>query len=42
MYDLFMEKDAEILEVNPLVLTEDQKLSVTHAKIKIDTDSLYR
>jgi succinyl-CoA synthetase beta subunit len=42
MYDLFIERDVEVLEINPLVLTTDNQLFVRHAKIKIDRDSLYR
>jgi len=42
MYDLFIERDVEVLEINPLVLTNDNELFVNHAKIKIDRASLYR
>ena len=42
LYDLFMEKDAEVIEINPLVLTTDQMLVARHAHIRIDNNSLYR
>ena len=42
LYDLFIDRDAEVLEINPLVLTVDDKLLVGHAGIKIDQSSLYR
>ena len=42
MYDLFIERDVELMEINPLVLTNDFNLFVNHIKIKIDDDSLYR
>ena len=42
LYDLFVERDAEVIQLNPLVLTNDNKLFVNHAKIKIDVNSHYR
>ena len=36
LYDMFIERDIEYLEVNPIVLTYDDKLCVNHTKIKID------
>ena len=42
LYDLFMERDGEIVELAPLILSKDNQLIVSHAKIKIDESSLYR
>ena len=42
MYDLFVERDINVIEINPLVLTADNDLVVNHAKIKIDENSYYR
>uniref|UniRef100_A0A7S3CMP5 ATP-citrate synthase/succinyl-CoA ligase C-terminal domain-containing protein n=1 Tax=Strombidium rassoulzadegani TaxID=1082188 RepID=A0A7S3CMP5_9SPIT len=42
MYDLFIERDVEVMEINPITLTSNNELFVNHAKIKIDRDSLYR
>ena len=42
LYDLFVERDAEVVEINPMLITYDNKLVVNHAKILIDRDSEYR
>lgn len=42
LYDLFIERDAEVVEINPMLITYDNKLVVNHAKILIDRDSEYR
>lgn len=39
---LFMDIDASLIEINPLVLTEDQNLLALDAKITIDDSALYR
>lgn len=36
MYDMFLERDIDFLEVNPLGITYDDKLIASHAKIRID------
>lgn len=38
----FYDLDASLIEINPLVLTEDEQLLVLDAKITIDDNSLYR
>lgn len=38
----FMEKDASLLEINPLVETPDGKLLAVDAKLSIDDDALFR
>lgn len=42
MYEMFMEKDLSLLEVNPLVITEEDTLVCLDAKINIDGNALYR
>lgn len=39
---MFIEKDIEVLEVNPLVMTKDEQLFVNSAKVKIDQNSYFR
>lgn len=38
----FIEKDASMLEINPLVATKDQKLFALDAKLSIDDNALFR
>jgi len=40
--NLFLEKDLALLEVNPLVITEEGDLLCLDAKINIDSNALYR
>lgn len=42
LYKLFTEKDASLLEINPLVITEDGDLLAADAKITIDDSALVR
>lgn len=42
IYSLFMQKDASLIEINPLVLTSDDKLVVLDAKIGFDENGLFR
>lgn len=39
---LFLEKDISLLEINPMVITGDNKLLALDAKINFDDDGLYR
>ncbi len=39
---LFLDKDCSLAEINPLVITKDQKLIVLDAKINFDDNGLYR
>ena len=41
-YKLFLETDAELLEVNPLVVTESGSLLCLDCKMSFDSNSLYR
>lgn len=42
LYRLFSEYDAELVEINPLVITGDGHLVAADSKVIVDTDSLYR
>lgn len=42
LYRLFEEYDAELAEINPLVVTKDGRLVAADAKLIIDQDSMYR
>jgi succinyl-CoA synthetase beta subunit len=42
LYRLFIEKDASLVEINPLVITADNHLLALDAKINFDDDALYR
>ncbi len=42
LYTLFVEKDCNLLEINPLIITEDNKILAIDAKVDIDSNSLFR
>jgi succinyl-CoA synthetase beta subunit len=42
LYRLYVEKDASLLEVNPLIVTKEGQLVALDAKINIDSNSLFR
>ena len=42
LYRLFIEKDAEMLEINPLIVTTDGDLKCLDAKMGFDGNALYR
>ncbi|MDM8546593.1 ADP-forming succinate--CoA ligase subunit beta [Candidatus Venteria ishoeyi] len=42
LYRLFTSCDCSLLEINPLVITEDDKLLALDAKINLDESALYR
>jgi succinyl-CoA synthetase beta subunit len=42
LYQLFVEKDASLVEINPLVLTAEGDLMAVDAKINFDDDGLFR
>ncbi len=42
LYRLFLEKDMEMLEINPLIVTTDGTLRCLDAKIGFDNNALYR
>lgn len=42
LYDLFIEKDCSLAEINPLVITKDGKVVALDAKLNFDANALYR
>jgi succinyl-CoA synthetase beta subunit len=42
LYDLVMQKDAGLVEVNPLIVTKEGKLVALDAKINIDANAVFR
>ena len=42
LYQLYLEKDASLLEVNPLIVTKAGDLLALDAKINIDANAVYR
>ncbi|HJB78759.1 MAG TPA: ADP-forming succinate--CoA ligase subunit beta [Candidatus Nosocomiicoccus stercorigallinarum] len=42
LYDVFVEKDASIVEINPLVTTGDGQVMALDAKINFDDNALFR
>ena len=42
IYKTLVEKDASLIEINPLILTKDNKLICLDAKISFDDNALYR
>ena len=42
LYDAFLELDSAMLEINPLVATEDGKLVVLDAKMSFDSNAMFR
>jgi succinyl-CoA synthetase beta subunit len=42
LYRLFIDKDASLLEINPLALTPDGRLLALDAKVVLDANALYR
>jgi len=42
LYTIFVEKDATLVEINPLVITSDNRLVALDAKMTFDDDALFR
>src|SRR5690606_38681544 len=42
LYKAFVERDMEMLEINPLIVTEQGQLKVLDAKVGFDNNALYR
>ena len=42
MYKLFMENDLTLIEINPLVVSTDDKLVAVDAKVSVEDDALFR
>src|SRR3989440_6685043 len=42
LYRLFMEKNASLVEINPLVITQDKKLVALDGKVSLDDNALFK
>ena len=42
LYKIFVEKNCSLIEINPFIITKDQKLLALDGKINFDDDALYR
>ncbi len=42
LYRMFMEQNASLVEINPLVITEDKKLVALDGKVSLDDNALFR
>lgn len=42
LYEAFVEGDADLVEINPLILTADGRVRVLDAKVTLDDNSLFR
>ncbi|HEX6928155.1 MAG TPA: ADP-forming succinate--CoA ligase subunit beta [Gammaproteobacteria bacterium] len=42
LYDLFVQKDAALVEINPLIITTDNRVVVLDAKINLDDSAMFR
>lgn len=42
LYSMFVDYDCSMVEINPLVITEDDKIIALDAKVDIDSNSLFR
>ena len=42
LYQAFIKEDCDMLEINPLVTTKDDRVLVLDAKVNIDSNALYR
>ena len=42
LYDAYVEGDADLVEINPLILTPDNRVHVLDAKVTLDSNSVFR
>jgi succinyl-CoA synthetase beta subunit len=42
LYDVYLERDAALLEINPLIVTSDDKLYILDCKFDIDDNAVFR
>lgn len=42
IYDCFMAKDCDLVEINPLVLTKEGQVLAADSKITVDSNALFR
>ena len=41
MYNILLKKDASLIEINPLIITKDQKLICLDAKMNFDDNAIF-
>jgi len=42
LYECFMKRDCDLVEINPLVLTKEGKVLAADSKITIDSNAMFR
>jgi succinyl-CoA synthetase beta subunit len=42
LYDVYLQRDASLIEINPLALTDDNKLELLDCKFDIDDNAIFR
>jgi succinyl-CoA synthetase beta subunit len=42
LYDCFIEKDADLIEINPLALLKDGTIVAADSKVTIDDNAVFR
>ena len=42
IYEMFISTDASMIEINPLILTKEEKIMCLDAKVKFDSNALFR
>ena len=42
LYDCFVEKDCDMVEINPLITTKDGKVMAADTKVTIDSNASFR
>lgn len=42
LYDCFVEKDCDMVEINPLITTKDGKVLAADSKVTIDDNASFR
>ena len=42
IYQMFIDTDANMVEVNPLILTKEEKVICLDAKVNFDSNALFR
>ena len=42
LYDCFMDRDCDLVEINPMITTKDGKVMCADSKVTIDSNAAYR
>ena len=42
LYDCFMDRDCDMVEINPLITTKEGKVMAADSKVTIDSNAAYR